>query len=344
MDRSLLIICGPTATGKTSLGVESAQSLDGEIVSADSRQVYEGMDIVTGKDMPANSKVIRQSADQNSKLQLKSQKYTVGYRLLQNVPVWLTDICQPDQEFNVAYFVRFASRVIEEIWQRGKLPILVGGTGLYIKSLLEPIGTEGIVPDWKLRGRLESWSVDRLQKKLKWLDLRRLEKMNQSDRNNPRRLIRAIEISLATSNQPPATRITRLDVKPLFIGLRTKGLKALYQRIDERVEERLKQGAEREVSDLLNRYSWDNSVLGTTIGYRQWRAYLTGTTTKEDAIQQWKFAEHAYGRRQMTWFKKQPGIRWFKIDDRRFPQNVVKVVKEWYSKKETSTTEIHGQN
>jgi tRNA dimethylallyltransferase len=360
MARNLLVICGPTATGKTSLGIKLARILDGEIISADSRQVYKGMDIVTGKDFPVTISKIKNPClngrspkrRQKSKIQSRLEKELNGdVRIVAydfgGIPVWGLDLVRPDQEFSVAHFVELASRVIEDIWRREKLPIIVGGTGLYIQSLFVPIETVGIAPDWQERGRMASWSVSRLEEKLKKLDPNRFARMNQSDQYNPRRLIRAIEV--ASQNQKPIHQLADKNQKHfstikncLIIGLKTVDLRRLHERIDKRIKARVEQGAEKEVRALFAQYSLDNSVLATTIGYKQWQAYLQGEISREEAIKRWQLAEHAYARRQMTWFKKQPGIRWFEVDDRRFPQNVVKAVKEWYSKKEVSTTEIYG--
>ena len=295
----ILIICGPTGVGKTALAVKLAKKFNGEIVSADSRQVYRGMDIITGKD------------------------------LSDEIKIWLLDIAAPDEKFNVADYYKLAWQVITDIWQRGKLPIIVGGTGFYIKAVIEGLGTMGIGPDWKLRNELQGRTVLALQEILVRLDPKRARRINASEKKNPRRLVRAIEIAgsgLTLEQKRPNPKINKL-----FIGL-TAPYKTLYERIDQRVDERVRMGAEEEVKKLLaKRYEWGNSVLGTTIGYREWQEYFQGKLSKEEVIKKWQFAEHNYARRQMTWFKKRPGIKWFDIEKGGWQEKVEKLVKSWYS-------------
>ena len=143
----LLIICGPTATGKTALAIEIAQKYHGEIVSADSRQVYEGMDIGTGKDIPKNSKF----QISNIKLNEKFNTCNIGFREKEGIPIWLVDVVEPDYQFNVGEYRNLARIVIQDIWNRGKLPIVVGGTGFYIHSIQSNAEFIDIPPDPKLR-------------------------------------------------------------------------------------------------------------------------------------------------------------------------------------------------
>ncbi|MGB9706914.1 MAG: tRNA (adenosine(37)-N6)-dimethylallyltransferase, partial [Microgenomates group bacterium] len=260
----ILVICGPTATGKTGLGIKLARTFTGEIVSADSRQVYKGMDIGTGKDLPVNS----QFAIRNSQF-----GKAIGYYEISGVKVWLYDVVEPDYQFSVADYVECASLVIKDIWRREKLPILVGGTGFYIKGVIDGVETLGIPPDWQLRKKLSNYQISKLQIMLKKIDLERWERMNESDRNNPRRLIRAIEIAL--KSQKSKVKSQKFNIKDkLLIGLRVD-YKNLYQRIDKRVEERVKQGIVEEIKNLLKKgYNWENSALGTTIGYKEWKPYF----------------------------------------------------------------------
>ncbi len=299
-----MVICGPTATGKTKLGVELAKKMEGEIVSADSRQVYRGMDIGTGKDIS-----------------------------IDGVKFWLLDIVEPDYRFNVADYKKCAEAAIENILKRGKLPIVVGGTGFYIKAVTEKIGTIGIGPDWELRTKLSNYQINQLQTALERLDPKRSRGMNESDRQNPRRLIRAIEI--AQKIKDPKLKIkdkvqsSKFDT--LFIGL-TAPYKHLYPKIDRRVEARVEAGLEDEIRSLLKKgYTWENSALGTTLAYSEWRAYFENLKNKEEIIKKWKFDEHGYARRQMTWFKKNPKINWFDITDNGWQIKVEKMVNNWYS-------------
>lgn len=319
MMKKLLVICGPTATGKTQLGIDLAKKFSaqggGEIISADSRQVYKGMDIGTGKDLPA----------------------------LDGVPVWMLNIVKPDQEFSVAHYIESARRVIEDVWKRNKLPIIVGGTGFYIKGLVDGIETLGIEPDWELREQLSNLSREQLSSKLRDLDLAKWQNMNESDRQNPRRLVRAIEVALqqTTINSPrgeagnqQTTKRTKTDT--IFIGLAAP-LRILYQKINERVEKRVKMGMEKEIKNLLDMgYSFENSVLGATIAYQEWQPYLEGKADKEEVIRKWKFAEHAYARRQLTWFKKDKRVNWFDITTQAWNNEVEKLVSVWLTKKKNA--------
>ncbi len=308
MDK-LLIICGPTATGKTSLGFYLAKKFDGEIVSADSRQVYQGMDIGTGKD-------------------IEKGKWTEGHWEIKGIPLWLVDVVKPNQEFTVADYIELAQKTIKDIWRRKRLPIIVGGTGFYIKGLIDGIETLGFEPDWELRMRLEDLPAQKLFDFLARLDPNKAGSMNVSDRQNPRRLIRQIEI--ASQGQKKGKQ-EKLKVKSLlFIGLKTP-FKKLYQRIDKRVEERVRKGAEKEARELIKKgYSWDLPAM-SAMGYREWRAFFENRVTKAEVIQKWKFDEHSYARKQMTWFKKDERINWFEISQPDFKKRVEKLVKSWYT-------------
>ncbi len=275
----LLIVCGPTATGKTALAVQLAKKFNGELVSADSRQVYRGMDIGTGKD--------REKID---------------------VPIFLYDVVNPDEEFSVNHYMRLANHVIGDIVKRKKLPIVVGGTGLYINALIYPPETMNIPPDKKLRKKLKQASVASLQE---MVGLTILQSMNQSDRQNPRRLMRKIEIARAKKALPKPVQM--FDY--LVIGL-TAALPVLYKRIDQRVDERLRQGMEGEVETLVAKYGRDIPAM-SALGYR--------------SLERWKLDEHAYARRQLTWFRKVKDIRWFDITEAQWKRKVEALVRAWYT-------------
>lgn len=313
MDK-LLIISGPTATGKTSLGVNLAKKFNGELVSADSRQVYVGMDLSTGKDLPQEA---------------KSKE---GHYLFDNVPVWMLDVVKPNEEFSVADYVDLASKVIDGISQRNKLPIIVGGTGFYIKALIDGIDTLGIPPDWDLRKQLSLKSIAELFEMLSRINSEKSASMNTSDKQNPRRLIRAIEVSLNKSNitpQNPAFYFS-LPTSCLFIGL-SADYKFLYDRVDKRIEEQVKLGAEKEINKLIeDGYTWDLPAM-SAMGYGVWRPYFENKQTKEQVIEKWKFSEHAYCRRQMTWFKKDTRIKWFDITKQNYQDEIEHLVEEWYN-------------
>ena len=330
MTKKLLVVCGPTATGKTGLGIKLAKKFAGEIVSVDSRQVYQGMNIGTGKD-------IGRAKFQVSDFGLKAGNYRLGYYQIRGIKVWLLDAAKPNQTFSVAHYVKLAQKVIKDIWQRGKLPIIVGGTGFYIKGLVDGIGTLGVVPDWELRWRLENLSVGRLFDMLARLNPDKAAIMNASDRKNSRRLIRAIEVAMKVKGGQTKRKTGKLKIDNLlFVGLRAP-YKFLYQKIDQRVKKRVRQGIKREIKRLINSgYSWQSSALGTTLGYQQWRSFFEGKASQEEVIKSWSAAEHGYARRQMTWFRRDTRIHWFDITEKQWQDEVERLVKNWYHEGDAS--------
>lgn len=323
--RKLLIICGPTATGKTNLALKLAKEFHGELVSADSRQVYRGMNIGTGKDLPKDAPFIIKS----SKLLLKGQTYIYGYYVIQGIPVWLLDLASPDQSFSVAHFTNIATNTINAIIKRGKLPIVVGGTGLYISSLLRPPQTIHIPPDTMVRKQLSKKTLEELVATLARLDETRLKIMNPSDKKNPRRLIRAIEISLYRQKQtPPKNNKPQWD--SLCIGLKAPR-EILYSRIDLRVDERVKDGIIAEVNNLLQSGFTFHLPSLKTLGYYEWKSYFEKKKDILETINQWKFDEHQYAKRQLTWFKKDKTVLWFDIIEKDYRQKIKRLVERWYN-------------
>ncbi len=295
----LLVITGPTATGKTSLALKLAKKFSSQIISADSRQVYIGMDIGTGKDKPKPGPKIHG-----------------------------LDLVKPDQDFSVAHFVNFALPLIKTIHQTGELPIVVGGTGLYLKALTQPLKTINIKPNLQLRQKLNKLPLKQLQAQLKQFNPDRFNSMNSSDQLNPRRLVRAIEISQSNLQDPSL----KVKFDTLWIGLTAKK-SILDKRIIKRVAKRIKQGAEQEVKALIKAgYSWDLPSL-SAMGYQQWQPYFANKATLENVKQTWITAEQQYLRRQLTWFKTQPHINWFEIIDKNLLVKVVSQVKAWYTNK-----------
>lgn len=286
----LLIICGPTATGKTKLALSLAKKYGGELVSADSRQVYKGLDIVTGKDRPGG-----------------------------NTPIWLYDVVEPYEAFSVSLYKRLAEKAIVDILSRGKLPIIVGGTGLYIRSLVYPIETITVPQNEALRRKNLLLPV--LQKTLQKDDLNKWEQMNESDRKNPRRLIRAIEVSKWKKNhEVPIISMPSYDI--LWIGL-SSDINMLKDKIRLRVISRIEGGSIEEVK------IWPNM---TALGVDFIKQFIDNKITKEELIDRWTHEEFLYAKRQMTWFKKEPTIQWFDIADSDYGQSVEEQVARWYTK------------
>ncbi len=317
----VLVICGPTATGKTELALDLAAKYSGEIISADSRQVYIGLDIITGKDIPLH--FIKTNSD------LIWKNRPLSYFTDGRIRLWLTDVVYPHEPFNVSFFHDCASRVIAHIHARGKLPIIVGNTGLYIKSLTTPMSDIHVAHQPKLRARLAAKSVEYLFNYLNQINPFRAAALNQSDRWNPRRLIRAIEISLS----PPAPYAPPPDLDFLQLGLCAPN-SYIYERINRRVNSRLAAGAEMEVKKLLSLgYSWDLPGLQIS-GCQVWQKYFSKLITLPELIQLWQTAEHADFRQQLNWFKKQPRLHWLDVSDPASYSRTSSLVPDWYNNKQ----------
>jgi len=284
----LVAIVGPTGIGKSQLALRLAWTFAGEIVSADSRQVYRHMDIGTAKP---------------------------GREELSLVPHHLVSIINPDEDFSLAQYQNLAYKAIGDIHQRNKLPILVGGSGMYLWSVLEGWGIPRVQPDLEFRRSLERKAnrigQDELYRELEEIDPLTAQRI---DRRNVRRTIRALEVYKGTE-----TPISQLQSKqsPLFntliIGL-TADRAELYRRIDLRVDEMIKQGLVAEVEKLLNMgYDFNLSAM-SGIGYKQISTFLNGELTLATAIQQIKFETHRLVRQQYNWFRlKDARIQWFDI-------------------------------
>ena len=319
--RKLLVILGPTATGKTDLALNLAKKFNGELIACDSRQVYKGLDIGTGK-MPSKSET-------SSEILRYAQNDIrgKGYWIINGIKIWMYDVVDPKVQYSVANYVKDATKVVEDILERGKLPIIVGGTGLYIKALLEGIPNLAIPVDKKLRGELEKLSLLELQEKLKAFSPTRYKKLNDSDRQNSRRLVRAIELSL--SSRLPRHFVPRNDV--LRIGL-TAPREVLYKNVDLRILSRINQGMIEEAQKLHKNGLTLKRMRQLGLEYGVLSDYLDGKIKSQDKlvkIMQGKI--HGYVRRQQTWFKKEKKVSWFDITERNWSQAVEKQVQNWYN-------------
>lgn len=284
--QKLLILVGPTAVGKTDLSIRLAQRLGAEIISADSRLFYRGMNIGTAKPSLAERA---------------------------GVPHHLIDIANPDQVLSLAEFQQLAAQAAAEIQSRGRLPILVGGTGQYIRAVVDGWSGPAAPPNPALRQALEAWAEEvsplGLYQRLALLDPQAAEVIEYQ---NVRRTIRALEVIFTTGQRFSAQRQTgEQRYQTLTIGL-TRPRPELFARVDARIEAMLAAGLVAEVHDLLAAgYDLEASAL-SAIGYREIGAYLLGQSSLDDAVAQFKHKTHVFVRRQANWFKPtDPQIHWF---------------------------------
>ena len=284
----LIAIVGPTAIGKSRLAVYLASRYNGEIVNADSRQVYRFMDIGTAKPGPED---------------------------LALVPHHLINIINPDEDFSLAQYRQLANSAIKDIQKRERLPILVGGSGQYVWSILENWGLPGVPPDKELRRKMqekaEREGTHVLYQELKMVDP---EAARDIDPANLRRIIRALEVYRLTN--VPFSQLRRKkepEYRAMIIGL-TTDRETLYRRIDARVNRMLETRLLSEIEGLVNMgYGFELPAM-SSIGYKQIGMYLKGETTLSAAIQQTKFETHRFARQQYTWFKlNDERIGWFNI-------------------------------
>lgn len=310
-NQKVLVICGPTATGKTALGVKLAKTFNGEIISADSRQVYKGMDALTGKgDVDVN------------------------------VKVWLQDVVDPEEDFNVAKWRKMFWDAANKTWNGNKLPIVVGLTGFYLSALTSEIKTIDIPPNKSLRKNLEGKCADELAKILKEKDPERFNSINNSDKQNPRRLIRAIEVAKYNISHISVYVKNKPYTDFLFIGLNAP-TETLDERINKNIEERVEDAIEETRELLLKNISLSKSALQTH-GFKSLTPYIRDEITLEDALQRWKTGEHQDARKQYTRLKKEKRINWFDITKEDFEKNVEDLVANWYTSVLSEQSESKG--
>lgn len=295
---TIIAVIGPTASGKTSLAVDIAKKFHGELINADSRQIYRKLDLGTAKGP------VEKVQESKSRTSAKWQ--------IHDVPIHLINIVEPDGVLTLAEYQKLAYESIKDVFKHGKIPILVGGTGLYIDAIFQGYSIPQVEPDLKLRNELEQKTVKELQNDLKKSFGERFEAMNRSDRNNPRRLIRAIEVAKHMAEK----RIPQKDIQSYdavrknwkIICISPKYTRAeLYDQINRRVYEMLDAGLLDEVRGLLEQgYSFDTPSF-TAIAYPLAQQYLRGKLSKEEFVLKWQQKERNYARRQITWFKRYEG-------------------------------------
>ncbi|HEY0756322.1 MAG TPA: tRNA (adenosine(37)-N6)-dimethylallyltransferase MiaA [Ktedonobacteraceae bacterium] len=277
----LVVVAGPTASGKSSLGIALAQALRGEIVSADSRQVYRGLDLGAAKVTPAEQAL---------------------------VPHHLLDVADPAEVYTVARFQEEAINAINGILARGKQPLMVGGSPHYIQAVVDHLAIPPVPPQAELRAQLEARPLEELLEELAQLDPLSAASI---DRQNPRRVIRALEVCLVTG-QPFSEQ--RRVAAPLYNCLQLAidwPRSELYARIDQRVEQRIKQGMVAEVQGLLDRGISHERLDAFGLEYRFISRWLRGEfASQAEMLQRLKFAIHDFTRRQLTWFRKDQRILW----------------------------------
>jgi tRNA dimethylallyltransferase len=315
----IIVILGPTSSGKSDIAIKLAKKFDGEIISADSRQIFRGMDIGTGK----------VEGKYNTKI-----KAFISH----NIPHYMIDIVSPRTDFNVAKFKKLSEKIIEDILHRGKLPIICGGTGFWIQAIVDDVNFPEVKPDWILRNKLETFSVEKLLLMLRKSDP---DRANNIDAKNKVRLIRAIEICKAIGKVPALSchsdRAKRAEestskgngslladarrslgfarddtrhYKFFQIGLKLSKEK-LYENIEKRVRDRFKQGMIEEVENLHvnNKVSW-KKIQSFGLAYFWIPLYLQNKISKTELFEKVIQVEKNYAKRQMTWFKRDNRIKW----------------------------------
>jgi tRNA dimethylallyltransferase len=277
-------VVGPTAAGKSAVALEVARRTGGEIVSADSMQVYRGLDIGTAKPSAAE---------------------------LLMVPHHLIDVADPQEDFSVAAYQRLARNAVEDISKRGHLPVVVGGTGLYVRALLHQYDFTAPGADQQVRAALVRRAADHgpesLHAELSTVDPPAAARIHPRD---TRRLVRALEVWKVTGRPISAGWHGEGFVyDALLVGLKVAA-PDLYARIDRRVDAMLAAGLVDEVRDLIRRGYSQALVAGQALGYKEIVAYIEGEVTLEEAARQVKMATRRYAKRQMTWFRREPGVVW----------------------------------
>lgn len=316
----ILVILGPTASGKSALAVSLARQFNGEIISADSRQVYKGLDIGSGKVPRDRSNTCRMETNKNRiRVSFDDIRERFGRYFYRDIRHHLLDVASPKRTFTAAQYQKLAGKAIRDILRRGKLPIICGGTGFYIDALLNGYALPAVKPNPKLRRELEKKSTETLFLELQSLDPNRAREI---DRHNRRRLIRALEIIIETGSPVPPLaqnsysnvlknmRIRKSGVLKIGIRIPTEELK---KRIAKRLKERLRGGKMiAEVKQLhTTGISWKRlDDLG--LEYRYISRFLRGLATKKEVSEKIKTESWRYAKRQLTWWKRDKSIVWLR--------------------------------
>ena len=302
------MICGPTASGKTGLSIELAKKMDGEIISSDSMQIYQDMNIGTAK--PTIEE-------------------------MEGIKHYLLDFVPPNQKYSVAQFKKDAVQAIETILQKGKVPIIVGGTGLYIDALTKNIEYPEIETDMNYRHELElemkKEGLTKLYERAKQIDEQAMQTISQNDQ---KRIMRVLEIYHQTGKTKTQlekeSRMQPIPYHYLVFAIQMDRA-ILYERINIRVDKMIKDGLIEEVENLLKKYQeFPTAMQG--LGYKEVATYLKGECTKEEMIEKLKMETRRYAKRQLTWFRKDKEIQWIDgLKDR--DENIEFIIKQYQENK-----------
>lgn len=301
MKKPLIVLTGPTAVGKTSLSISLAKALNGEIISADSMQVYKGMDIGSAK--------IRKEE-------------------MQGVTHYLVDILEPEEEFHIVKFQELAKAALEEIYAKGKIPILVGGTGFYIQAVTRDIDFTQAEQETSYREELEQFAKEKgaeyLHEKLREVDSKSAENIHA---NNVKRVIRALEFyhqngtPISEHNEEQKQQTSPYNLAYFVL---TAPREILYERIDRRVDQMMEEGLLEEVKSLRERGCHRGMVSMQGLGYKEILAYLEGEYPLEEAVRILKRDTRHFAKRQLTWFRREQDVIW--VDKEQFHWNEAEIL------------------
>lgn len=305
MNNEVVVIVGPTASGKTALSVELAKRIQGEIISSDSMQIYKDMSIGTAK---------------------------VTKEEMQGIKHYLVDFVPPDKRYNVSDFKKDCINAIEEILAKGKIPIVVGGTGLYVDSLIYGIEYPDMEFDEEYRNSLMEEASDTAKLEKLWEEANKIdsESMKKISKNDKKRIIRVLEIYKATGKTKTELEVLSRKNAPKY-NFKIFGVnmdrEILYNRINRRVDIMIENGLENEVKELVSKYnSFPTALQG--IGYKEVIEYFDGKISREEMIDKIKQESRRYAKRQLTWFRRNKDIIWLDSHENSIEYNVDMIVKE----------------
>lgn len=301
----IIVVLGPTASGKTALAVELAKLYNGEVISADSMQIYKGMDILTAKPT-------------------EEEKQGIKHHLM--------DFLEPETDFSVADYVKLANIAVDDISRRGKIPILTGGTGLYINSLIDNIKFDDTTGDKEYRERLLAIANEKGNRYL-WERLLEVDEKTALSvhENNISRVIRALEVFEKTgerlSEHKKSSRLEESRFEPAMIGLTFSDRQMLYDRINKRVDAMIDDGLVNEAKEIY--YNRNLNTAHQAIGYKELIPYFSGQASLEDCIEKIKMETRRYAKRQLTWFRRDKRINWIEVDKYENIEDILEKVKKY---------------